>query len=205
MNQIADKPVKPGNCFLGICLPLSKQDYITSLDNDNNKSYAKIRRKLLQFNIDSLWEHDHLPLVHLINDIKLKLQRLGVTVKTDFSLSDIASIAHYEVAAILAHYDDVKDEIELFDNQYKSDIIIDRIPVDYNGIIDLTMCQSTRVQMQIKARIKNCLVVANKMNASPEFRLLCYYNTVSLLGKEDISYVDAITKIRVSLLKSINK
>src|SRR4051794_8985896 len=103
MTQIAEKITKPSSCFLGICLPLSKQDFINDLQETSLKSYAKTRRKILKFNPESLYHYDHEPLVNLIKDVRAKIENMGVFVKSNFTLADVKQIINYQVVAILGH------------------------------------------------------------------------------------------------------
>jgi hypothetical protein len=202
---IVDKIIKPENCFLGICLPVKKDDFISSLDPKCHKTYSKIREKKLGYNLETLWEEDHLPLVNLILEKKKELERLGVKVCLDFSLVDMDHVWSYDVITIFAHHDDKVRMIELFDKMYDVRDIISHVPLDKNKIIDLTMCRSIALQTAIKTHRPNCIVAANKMETNPEFRFLCYKKAIELLQSKDINYIDAIKEVRILLLHSIKK
>jgi len=202
---IVDKITKPQDCFLGMCLPVTKEDFFKSLETDSNKTYSKIRQRQLKYNRESLWEIDHFPLVRLFLEKKKELEKLGVKVCLNFSLADFKQIQNYDVATIFAHHDDKLNMVELFDGMQNVDIIIKSMPNDYDRILDMTMCRSISLQTAVTRHFKNCIIAANKMETNPEFRLLCYSKTISLLQSENINYIDAIARVRILLINSMKK
>ncbi len=201
---IVDEIIRPADCFFGMCLPLTKQDFFDSLDPGNNKTYSKIRqRQYAGYNREALWERDHEPLVRLFNNKKKELEELGVTFCLNFSLKDLAVLENYKASALFAHHDDELKKVELFDGMYDIDVIIKHIPAGFNRVLDFTLCESVPLQTAVKKVFRDCLAIANKLKTNPEFRLVCYSRAISFLQTENISYVDAIAKVRLLLINSI--
>jgi hypothetical protein len=202
---LVDDIVKPSECFLGMCLPVTREAFLACLQEGSNTSYAKIRRQVLNFNPEALWELDHLPLVQLFMKKKEELEKLGVTVCVNFNTRDVPQIENFKVATIFAHHDDSISQVEMADGLQPVTTIMEHFPDAYDKILDLTLCRSIPLQTAIRTRFKKCLVVANKLEANPEFRLLCYSKAISYLQSADMSYVDAISKVRISIINSMPK
>jgi hypothetical protein len=202
---VVDDVIKPKDCVFCMCLPLTREEYFESLEESSDKTYSKIRQKQLRYNRQYLWEQDHLPLVNLFNAKRKELEELGVNVLVNFPARDLGCVNSYKAAAIFAHHDDDQKTVEFFDGMHSVSAMMNYIPKGYNRILDLTTCQSVTLQTSIKKNFPECVVVANKMNANPEFRLLCYTSAIKLLQTHEINYIDAIAEIRIQLLKKLKK
>jgi hypothetical protein len=200
--MIADDHTRPTECLFGICLPLTKEEFQQRLSPAYPANFVQMRKQQLSFNDEALWDLDYGPTVRLFQHELGLLKELGVHCRGKFSLKDLSSLSQYSVATILAHHEEPAGLIELYDGRHDLNAFIAAMPPDYNGIFDLTMCRSAGLQMMIKRKFPQALVVANKLNTNPEFRLICYRKAISLLLESDISYIDAIAKVRLMLIKS---
>ena len=133
--------------------------------------------------------------VRLISSVTKELRNFGVTVLENFKFNDLMKITDYEIFTIVAHWIEKDRKIEFFDGLYSSTDIINKIPIDYKGILDLTICNSTLLQNELKRKRTN-IVIANKQPATLEFRLILYKNVIN-----SMNYTDALTELRISLLK----
>lgn len=204
-EMIADDPTSPDQCLFGIALPLAKEEFFRRLDPSYPDNYVQLRKKQLSVNDETLWENDYAPTVHLFDAELNRLKEMGVHCQEQFSLKDLQRISGFRVTTLLAHHEEKDDLIELYDGRYTVDEFLTAMPAGFDGIIDLTLCRSISLQTAITRKFPNCLVVANKLDTGPEFRLICYRKTIGFLREGSMNYVDAITKVRLLLIKNDKK
>ncbi|HVU57916.1 MAG TPA: hypothetical protein VHD83_22800 [Puia sp.] len=160
-----------------------------------------MRKKQLAVNDKTLWDADYEPTVRLFEHELGLLRGMDVHCQKKFSLKDLTSIGDYSVTTIMAHHEEDQGLIELYDGRYDFPTFLDAIPSGYDKIFDLTLCRSTGLQMAIRRKFPDAVTVANKLDTNPEFRLICYRKAISLLQGE-LSYVDAIARVRLLLINS---
>ena len=93
------------------------------------------------------------------------------------------------------------NQIEFFDKLYSIDEVINRIPLNFNGTIDLTICNSVIFGEEIKRLRRNCLVIVNQEPADPIFRVTCYRYLLEILNKKNTIYIEAYALLRKMLMK----
>lgn len=76
-------------------------------------------------------------------------------------------------------------------------------PIDYDGVLDLTICNSTLLAELIRRRCPHGLVLANEELTYPEFRLPLYNAVVRLLCRRPQPYEDAVFEIRKYLTRRV--
>lgn len=69
------------------------------------------------------------------------------------------------------------------------------IPLEFAGLLDLTVCNSVIPASIIRENRPNCLVAANRKSAELRSRMYLYGLEISLLAKEPQPFVDVITKV----------
>lgn len=87
------------------------------------------------------------------------------------------------------------NRIEFFDRFHSIEEVVRAIPKNYDGLLDFTVCNSVLIANVIK-RQRRCIVLVNKKEANPDFRMVIYKGMIELLVKLDIDYMDAAAMIR---------
>jgi hypothetical protein len=92
------------------------------------------------------------------------------------------------------------NRIEFFEQLHSIEGFVTAVPQDYDGLLDLTVCNSVLIGNVIK-RQRQCIVLVNKELATLKFRMVIYKGIIELLSRLDIDYMDAATKIRLVNLR----
>lgn len=91
--------------------------------------------------------------------------------------------------------------IEFADGLHTIAELVDVVPADFSGVMDLTICYFTRLMEAIKHKAPRCQIVLNRKRASLGLRLAIYREAVRLVATGGYSHVDALAEIQLSLLK----
>jgi hypothetical protein len=90
---------------------------------------------------------------------------------------------------------------ELRDGLHSAAAIIDAVPERFDGVIDLSVCNSIVLGEAIKRRRRECLIITNARPALPEIRLIRYQFVIRELAQvgSDL-YTDAAARIHLAML-----
>jgi hypothetical protein len=91
--------------------------------------------------------------------------------------------------------------LELRDGLVTHGELLAMIPGDFDGVLDLSVCNSVALGESIKRRRPHCLVVENMFLARIDLRLVRYGLVVSQLAREPARFTDALLEIKRALLK----
>ncbi len=76
--------------------------------------------------------------------------------------------------------------------------VIETVPSEFSGLLDLTVCNSVILGEAIKNFRARCFVAVNRYPAELHVRLGLYLLTLRMLGRKPMSFIDAMTKIAVT-------
>lgn len=198
-DSIFDAAFKPSDCFLGVALPLSKEDLEVHWDNTEADFIQHMKSSRSYTSPKDLWEVYQKPANSLIKMME-EVSRLGVNVIKRLQSDDLAQVSSRAIT-IFAHYSTGHNKAELSDGLISPDQLANCLPKDYTGVVDLTLCNSINLAEPIKRRFKsNALVISNKHPATLSIRIILYKYLIQYLHSHDISYVVAVPKIRKMIL-----
>ena len=83
--------------------------------------------------------------------------------------------------------------------------ILNGLPLDFSGVLDLTVCQSVLLGEEVKRRCRHCLVLTAADLTTLDYRFALYRQTVEVLASQPQPYQDAIVGIRKLLNKKYGK
>jgi hypothetical protein len=96
-------------------------------------------------------------------------------------------------------------KIEMFDGLYTLDNFQNRIPLNFAGVIDFTVCNSELAGKYVK-RSRPCLVITNRFPTDLKLRLILYKGAIKMLMADDCrSYVDSVFELRRQLLENLGE
>jgi hypothetical protein len=85
--------------------------------------------------------------------------------------------------------------IEFSDGMRTIPELIDAIPQNFSGLLDLTVCNSVVPAGAIRTRRPNCLIAANRRPAELRSRIYLYGLEIRLLAKRPIPFTEAIKQV----------
>ncbi len=148
---------------------------------------------------------DRSKIVERLNDVLLN-EQLGEHPWFGTGPNQLAASTEHRVHANRAFLDEAfpgafgrSTSVELADGLVEVDCIADGVPRTFTGVLDLSVCSSVLLAEMIKARARNCLVVAPKLPALVSFRTVFYRGLFKLLGRGR-PYVPAMEELRRRML-----
>jgi hypothetical protein len=81
------------------------------------------------------------------------------------------------------------------------DELVSRVPVNYAGALDLTVCNSVLLGEEIRRRCAHCIVLVNEAPASLDFRMAVYRQVIRSLSRRPDAYEDVVYRIRSAFSK----
>ena len=206
MSNIFDKIHKPKNCLLLIALPVTEGDFYKDLEDESLKDYAKLRARLMKFRPESLWKIDHLPLVNLLKNTALVVEKAGVTVKWNVCLKDLKDLSNFDVVTLVAHFNNEKKQVELYDKLHSVDDIVANFDETFTGFLDLSVCNSTVLQDKMKEKYEHQFFIkANKGLAELKIHLKIYKAIIQLLSRKDNNYLTTSMRLMSDLNDYVSK
>lgn len=92
------------------------------------------------------------------------------------------------------------NRVEFADRLYPLETVVNAIPEEFTGLLDLTVCNSVLLGNQIKHQRK-CMVLVNQAPTSVELRMVIYKGMIELLCRLEMNYMEAAVAIRRPSLK----
>lgn len=137
--NILDKKVRPDECALLVGIPMTMEEFKAD-KLSGTKDFAKNKTdEAIQILINELT-----PVMSAISDTGMHVHR-HTTFQT---LADVFKEA-FAVIIPFTHYLNSKSLMELTDGLYDDAAIEDAIPVDYSGILDLSVCKPIKLADQL--------------------------------------------------------
>lgn len=73
--------------------------------------------------------------------------------------------------------------------------LIDAVPEEFSGLLDLTLCNSVIPAGHVRRKRQNCLIAANRRPAELKGRLYLYGLQISLLAKQPMPFAEVIKQV----------
>ena len=89
--------------------------------------------------------------------------------------------------------------IEFSDGFHQIAEVVALFPSTFDGVVDLTICNSLSLAEAIHQRCKHSLVLATSDVTYPDFKMPFYLATIELLARHTFAYEDAVEALRQSL------
>lgn len=189
---VSTKIIKPENCALGFGIPTNEKDFFKD-QFDPEKKFAK------QFR--SVWARYDLEIVGHIKRIEPKIAEYGATIVHRLSLQNFGEFLlnnKFDVVVLFSHWEN--DSVEFYDGMADISAIINQIPLNFSGIIDLSICHPIKLTIEIKKKRPNCLVKFTNKAATPFIWLYFYEALFWHLKNNNKTYLIALEEVIDSFL-----
>ena len=191
---------RPSDCGLALTFPLQRETFLGDVQ-DPAKDFVRSWADAAASRAEDLWP-TYARILDYATAIGVEARQVGVAVEAGATLQTWADlVAARRVVTLVAHWaerDDV-DSIEFADGLVSVDAIVKCLPRDYDGVLDLTTCRSTRAIRAIKQACRRCTVLTNREETSLTIRLVLYRQIIRMLKAERTTYVDAATRVHLAL------
>jgi len=205
MGSILDDIHSPKDCLLLIAFPLSREAFMSDLESNSPKDYAKTTAKRFKLKPWALYDYHHSALLKCINDTAAAVSQLGATVKLNTELKNLAELSAFKVVNLQAHYNDGLQQIELSDGLHAVEAVVSAFDSRFAGILDLSVCNSTILQDLLKAQFGDQFYIkANRELAEIRYHLVMYKQTIRLLAGSKSNYLVESITLRKKMIEHIN-
>lgn len=182
----------PGNCILAFGIPTSEQVYLSN-HNDVEGRFAKA--------FDS-WPKYRDQVIQPYESVAPRTSRMGVRVVQDVTLEKFGELfSEREVHAVIlfSHWSD--DAVEFHDGLMDCDLVIERVPFEYRGIIDLCVCHPAKLVKRLRKMRPNCLIKWIDAKATPAIWMYFYAALFLYLKRGKRSYLRGLEELITAQLE----
>jgi len=193
------RPIKntdPSRCLLACAYPLTREDYNRLFDRQPPSDFFTSQFKKLPATPkkELVWSDLYSRFAASLTRGLKAVESCGGTVIRNFSIEHLAEVSNFEVFTLYAHYNQFIDRIELSDGLYSRDDFTKAIPGDYQGIFDLTLCNSVYVRNEIKKKFGSQQVISFADTIPIMAGMLFYQQLILNLSRYHINYIDCYRK-----------
>lgn len=201
-TMISRKIIKPHNCIMCFGIPTSKEGYEEKLHRFEY-GYSHLFEK--KYGRDAFHEYkkqflnDLVKFTPVLNDLGLRIMY-----ETDIdTFSELFESKRYDVVILFSHSNHKRAEIEFHDGFADSAVMVEKIPITFSGIIDLSVCGLLSVVREIRNKRINCIVRYNTEGSKPKpyFWIHFYRVLFDYLKQSNNTYLGAIRDVVHELYK----
>jgi hypothetical protein len=129
------------SAIIGCALPLSEDQFATALHNDSQ--YAK--------KFAAGWSQ-YERVSHQLNECFDECRSVGVAVKETLESNNLSSLFSAKIVILFAHWIDETEEMEFWGHPLRSEDIENKIPSEFSGILDLSVCHPDPLVVSFKRK-----------------------------------------------------
>ncbi len=193
--HISQKPyadLTARDCAIAFGIPTSFDLYINARECQTSD---------LVCNLFPKWEKYCYDFVKPFEAVIPYLNRTGVEILEGATTNSFSSLfLHYKVVILFTHWKG--QTVEFTDGMKQIEEVVDAIPVDFSGIIDLCVCHPVSLVRQIRSNRPYCLIRFQHNKARPAYWLYFYRLIFDLLANNYTNYLDAF-EAAVNSLRAI--
>ena len=183
---ISKQVIKPSNCVFAFGIPTTKDDFYHDYWNSSNgKDFIS--------GSQITWNKYNYEIVSFIEDFEKTVKAIGLNIKHQLTLQEFGSLfllTDIYAIVLFSHWKD--DQVEFFDGLKSIDSILEVIPNNYYGVIDLSVCHPVNLALAIRKEKGIDNIIRYSLKAStPAYWLSFYKGFFRLLYEEDLNYLTA--------------
>jgi len=188
-------------CILGFGIPTSKAAFFTDQERDD-KDYAR--------NFSGVWHRYYHTVIRAVQRVEPYLLSSGVRVIHDLGLKDFGNLLRYQEVRVLilfSHWrkykggQDIEDEVEFSDGLASISKVIEEIPRNYAGIIDLCVCHPAQLADRLRRERPMVVVKSVPGKATPYIWLYYYLAVFKQMHIENVTYMKAFEEVFKAFFK----
>lgn len=198
---MAERVVTPKDCAVLCCVPLDRARFTASLARPDGYVRMLARKSGWTPRVaKAAWwpyaERVVTPILRALN----AAEELGAVIVTDVSVSTfVRTLAGPEphVVCVLGHSEFRDSQVFVeFDRGPESFVdIVDRLPTEFDGVLDLGLCVSWRASEIVKERCPDCLTVSYRAVQDPSYRAAAVTSHLKFLSRHPSRYTDVLAEM----------
>jgi len=192
LEQFDKKLTQPENCIIGFGIPTSEAAYLQSRE-------AAEERFARRYQAYAAYEYQ---VIEPYNRLAPRLRRLGVKIIPDLTLAQFKRcFAEASVHAVIlfSHWND--EAIEFHDGYAAVPEIVESVPYEYTGVVDLCVCHPESLIPELRRRRPNCCIHHIRATATPLFWLNFYAAVFHYLRRAHKRYLEVLDMFIINWIK----
>lgn len=193
-----------GRCGLLMAVPLTRDRFLADANDGRMDFVRQWVASFVGYTPERLWR-DYERIAGYGLQIVEEARKGGVHVVTDAPFASWPLITRTkEVVTLVAHWvAGSAPAIEYADGPRSLHEVVEALPADFAGVVDLTVCNSTRAIAAIKRARPRCSVLANRDATRLDLRLAMYRQVLRLVDRERTCYLEAAHRVHLAALERI--
>lgn len=186
------KRLPEGRLAFCIGIPYTKEQFLTCCERGNSDFVDSLELEYKTTDALLLWEY-YRPLASELQKSVEALKKMNVAVMPVETASDFRQAFGYDAVILLAHRHRREEALEFLGSLVPLREVVDCIPEDYHGTLDISSCHSALFLMKCKQRAPYATVVVAASEMSVALKLFIIVHTVKYwVSRPKIGYVDAL-------------
>lgn len=189
--EFAEKFIKPQDCTIafGMPIPLTKNEFCNILNIQLNKHFLK-----MFYDGTHLWKKYWHEIGSNIKSLIPVFKEMGVTIEYNVTLEMFGNLfsQNFQVITLFSHWRE--DAVEFSDGFADIASIVEQIPINFVGVLDLCVCHPKPLVTALKETRPHCLIRDTNRKATPYIWLFFYLCLFKQMQSENVSYFDALEK-----------
>ncbi|MGC2237741.1 MAG: hypothetical protein WA584_16375 [Pyrinomonadaceae bacterium] len=186
MVSVSNHTLKPSDCVLVCGIPICEEDFWDAKDDGLERDFA--------INCCPVWDKYYVEAICYLEKIEPYLKKLGVRIIHRLKLSDFRNLFDdnlNKVIILFSHWKD--DSVEFFDGMATSDAVVNEVPENFEGIIDLCVCHPTNLVIKLRNHLPpSSLIRFIDKKTTPYKWLYFYWAVFTILHDSEVSYLEAL-------------
>ena len=182
--------------LFAIAIPYTEEQFY-SVCRRNDSDFIRGLEQKYHCAYKELWNIYKKTAKEIVRTISCIKER-GATIVDCLSIGELKEIDGFDVVIIVAHHSSSANEIELYDGMHGDDAFVDAFPSEFSGWIDLSCCESERLQSLLRIHLTNpdAHIIAPDRKTAVNFRMEMYSKIVKEMCEEkEFEYFDAFKKV----------
>ncbi|MBF0338860.1 MAG: hypothetical protein HQL05_13650 [Nitrospirae bacterium] len=184
--------VKPNNCALAFAIPLDEKSF------EQNRKVPD--REYIRMKFKDDWNGYYIKVARIYENFKTNFQQLGVNVFYNVTFDCFKGLLEreeFDVIIPFAHFNNKESELhkpgmEFFDGFATIPEIVDAVPYDFTGILDLDVCNSEPLVVKLKEKNLKYLIKSGYGEATPVVWMGFYLMLFRYLYDNNATYIEAL-------------
>lgn len=180
--RFTERIIRPEDCALGFGIPTTEDAFLKAR-RDPRREFARKFCALGQYR------------AKILRPVELNRPRLialGAHVVEGMTSDAFGSLfgAGFNVVILFSHWK--ANGVELADGLIAIPELVDRVPADFVGVVDLCVCHPEKFTTALRAERPRCLVRYTEKPATPALWLSFYFFLFHQLKHRSLTYLEAL-------------
>lgn len=196
LQKIFNRRLPKGQVVWCLGLPYTKKTFLSCFGETVKSDFIdSLAFQYKSTDAEILWSY-YEQTAEKIKEVVCFLKERNVDVVELKSVDQLKSAYSYSTIILTAHHHRILECLDFFCNTIRIEDIVNTIPEDYKGIVDISSCFSSTFQMKCKQKAIDATYIAAETESSVGLRLFIYKQTIRhLISHQQGNYLESFRVI----------